>query len=246
MLFRDVADGIHRLEIAHTNLYLVETGTQLLVVDSGLPAAWPHLLLAVHDLGYRPSDVEAVVLTHGHFDHVGTAARAQREWGVPVFVHPADARLAAHPYSYRPADNRFLFAATHPGGLRPLGHMVAAGALSVRGVEGTEPLVERDAVQASPWIIDTPGHTDGHVALFFADRDALIAGDALVTFDPYTGGIGPRIVAPAATADPETALASLDRLVDTEAKVVLPGHGPEWRAGVRSAVSWALRNGVSG
>ena len=90
MLFRDVADGIHRLEVAATNLYLVETGTQLLVVDSGLPAAWPHLLVAIHRLGYRPADVEAIALTHAHFDHVGTARRAREEWGVPVLVHPAD------------------------------------------------------------------------------------------------------------------------------------------------------------
>ncbi|WIB36397.1 hypothetical protein DEJ15_04390 [Curtobacterium sp. MCJR17_043] len=54
MLFRDVAEGIHRLELAHTNTYLVETGDRLLVVDAGLPAVWPHLQLAVHDLGYAP------------------------------------------------------------------------------------------------------------------------------------------------------------------------------------------------
>jgi glyoxylase-like metal-dependent hydrolase (beta-lactamase superfamily II) len=156
-------------------------------------------------------------------------------------VHPGDAPLAARPYSYRPQSNRFAFAATHPGGLRPLGDMLLAGALTVEGVRDTLPLDERDAVQASPWIIETPGHTDGHVALSFADRDAVIVGDALVTFDPYTGGIGPRVVAPAATADMGVALSSLDRLVDTEARFVLPGHGPVWRDGIRSAVRLARR-----
>lgn len=243
MLFRDVADGIHRLEIAHTNLYLVETGSQVLIVDSGLPAAWPALLLALSDLGYGPSDVEGIALTHAHFDHVGTAARAQSEWGVPILVHPADAALAAEPYSYRPEQNRLRYAAGHPGGWGPLGRMVAAGALGVRGVRDTVPLDERDAVQASPWIIETPGHTDGHVALSFADRDAVIVGDAIVTFDPYTGSIGPQIVAGAATADSDLALASLDRLVDTEARFVLPGHGPVWGNGIRSAVSQAKRRG---
>jgi glyoxylase-like metal-dependent hydrolase (beta-lactamase superfamily II) len=241
MLFRDVADGIHRLEVAHTNIYLVETGTKILVVDSGLPAAWPQLVEAIATLGYTPDDVEGIALTHAHFDHVGTAARARREWGVPVLVHPKDAHLAAHPYSYRPQTNRFAFVATHPSGLRPLSDMILAGALMVEGVSDTVPLDERDAVQASPWIIETPGHTDGHVALSFADRDAVLVGDALVTLDPYTGGIGPRLVAPAATADMSVALSSLDRLVDTEARYVLPGHGPAWRDGIWSAVRSARR-----
>ncbi|ROP65188.1 MULTISPECIES: MBL fold metallo-hydrolase [unclassified Curtobacterium] len=241
MLYRDVAEGIHRLEIAHTNQYLVETGDRLLVVDAGLPAAWPHLLLAVHDLGYTPSRVEGILLTHGHFDHVGTAARAHREWGTPVFVHPGDTALAAHPYSYRPQTNRLGFVLGHPGGLLPLGQMLLAGAANVDGIEDTEPLESRADVPGSPWIIETPGHTDGHVALHFADRDAVIVGDALVTFDPYTGGIGPRVVAPAATADMDTAVASLSRLEDTEARHVLPGHGPQWSTGVRAAVAQARR-----
>lgn len=241
MLFRDVAEGIHRLEIAHTNTYLVETGDRLLVVDAGLPAAWPHLLLAVRDLGYSPSRVEGLLLTHGHFDHVGTAARMRREWGTPVYVHPGDAPLAASPYSYRPESNRLGFVATHPGGLLPLGRMLLAGAATVPGVADTLPLESRAEVPGSPWIIETPGHTDGHVALHFAGRDAVIVGDALVTFDPYTGGIGPRIVAPAATADVDTAVASLDLLVDTEVQHVLPGHGPAWSGGVRAAVAQARR-----
>ncbi|WP_027464922.1 MBL fold metallo-hydrolase [Curtobacterium sp. UNCCL17] len=241
MLFRDAAEGIHRLEIAHTNTYLVETGDRLLVVDAGLPAAWPHLQLAVHDLGYTPDQVEGLLLTHGHFDHVGTATRMHRDWGTPVFVHPGDRHLAAHPYSYRPQTNRFGFVALHPGGLRPLGRMLLAGAVTVDGIADTEPMESRADVPGNPWIIETPGHTDGHVALHFADRDAVIAGDALVTFDPYTGGIGPRIVAPAATSDVDTAVASLDRLADTEAKHVLPGHGPGWSLGVRRAVAQARR-----
>jgi glyoxylase-like metal-dependent hydrolase (beta-lactamase superfamily II) len=241
MLHRDVAEGIHRLEIAHTNQYLVETGDQLIVIDAGLPASWPHLLLAVHDLGYTPDQVEGILLTHGHFDHVGTAARAHREWGTPVFVHPGDRDLAAHPYSYQPQTNRFGFVLAHPGGLAPLGRMLLAGAATVDGIEDTVPLESRAEVPGSPWIIETPGHTDGHVALHFADRDAVVVGDALVTFDPYTGGIGPRVVAPAATSDMETAVASLGRLEETEARHVLPGHGPTWSWGVRGAVAQARR-----
>ena len=78
VLERDAADGIHRIEDAHTNWYLVEEGSRLTVVDTGLPASWRSLLRALSELGRSLRDIEAVVLTHGHFDHMGFAQRARR------------------------------------------------------------------------------------------------------------------------------------------------------------------------
>jgi glyoxylase-like metal-dependent hydrolase (beta-lactamase superfamily II) len=91
----------------------------------------------------------------------------------------------------------------------------------------------------------SPGHTLGHCALHLADRNVLFAGDAFVTLDPYTAKQGPRIVAGAATADSERALASLDALAATEAATVLTGHGPIWRKGVEAAVDLARGRGSS-
>jgi glyoxylase-like metal-dependent hydrolase (beta-lactamase superfamily II) len=91
----------------------------------------------------------------------------------------------------------------------------------------------------------TPGHTLGHCAFHFPDRDAVIAGDAIVTLDPYTGSRGPQIVSRAATADSERALDSLDALAELDAQVVMTGHGPVWRQGIATAVEQARRAGVS-
>ena len=55
-------------------------------------------------------------------------------------------------------------------------------------------------VPGSPRVVATPGHTLGHCSLHLPDRDAIIAGDAVVTLDPYTGARGPRLVARAAVA----------------------------------------------
>jgi len=73
----------------------------------------------------------------------------------------------------------------------------------------------------------------------------VIAGDAVVTLNPYTGGRGPQIVAGAATADSARALASLDTLAATQARLVLPGHRPVWRDGVEAAVERAEAAGPS-
>ena len=241
LLERDVAPGVHRLEVADTNLYLVEHGTRVLIVDAGLPAAWPHLLQALFELGHGRDDVDGVFLTHAHFDHVGCARQVRRRWGLPVWVHEADARLAARPYSYRHERPRWRYPVEHLAALPALGRMALAGALGVRGVRDAEPIGAGTPLPEGAVIVPTPGHTDGHVALHLPDRDAVIVGDALVTLDPYTGGRGPQIVAGAATADSDVALASLDALASTGARVVLPGHGAPWRDGVGRAVELARR-----
>ena len=88
-----------------------------------------------------------------------------------------------------------------------------------------------------------PGHTLGHCALYYEDRDALIAGDAIVMLDPYTARRGPRLVARAAVADVERNLRTLDALVATGAKTVLTGHGEKWTGGIEGAVAQARSNG---
>lgn len=103
-----MAEGIHRLAYANVNSYLIEDDTGILLIDAGLPIMWPVLLEAVESINRRPDDIRGLILTHGHFDHVGFARRAQKELGIPVLVHPKDSYLAAHPYSYLSRSNRAL------------------------------------------------------------------------------------------------------------------------------------------
>ncbi|GAA2175402.1 MBL fold metallo-hydrolase [Agrococcus versicolor] len=244
MLHRDQAPGVHRLTVAHTNMYLVETDDGILLVDAGLPGFWQPLQRALAAIGRHPEDVEGVVLTHGHFDHVGLARRIRTRWGVPVWVSAGDASLAAHPYSYRPERARLLYPLRHPRGLPALAAMAGAGALGVRGVRDARVMEAGERLPGDPTIVPTPGHTAGHVSLLLPDRDALIVGDALVTLDPYTGATGPQIVAQAATADSSQALRSLDALAATDASVVLTGHGDPWRDGIGAAVEAARAVGA--
>jgi glyoxylase-like metal-dependent hydrolase (beta-lactamase superfamily II) len=100
-------------------------------------------------------------------------------------------------------------------------------------------------VPGSPRVLLTPGHTLGHVAFHFPDRDAVIAGDAFVTLDPYTAKPGPKLVARAAVADSERNLASLDAIAQTGASTVLTGHGEPWRGGAAEGVRRAREAGTS-
>lgn len=233
---REVADGVFMITRAVTNSYLVDTDDGLVLVDAGLPRSWPYLVAALAAFRSTPDDLVSVVLTHGHFDHVGTLERLQRDHHVPIHVHEADAPLVLHPYRYDREASRVLYPVRHPGGIPVLARMARAGALSVHGVEALGDVIPGVPVLGGLVPIATPGHTYGHVAFHAPDRDVLFTGDAVVTFDPYTGRPGPQIVARAATADSTAALAVLSELTGTGAGTVLPGHGDPWVNGIEEAV----------
>jgi glyoxylase-like metal-dependent hydrolase (beta-lactamase superfamily II) len=235
-----VAEGVVRIHRAGLNCYLI-TGDGLTLIDTGLPGMWSQLLEALATVGATPEDLDAVVLTHGHFDHVGMSDRLHREHGRRSRIHRADVPIARHPYRYDHQLARWPYPFKHPGGVPILLGMTAAGALTVKGTDAqgdVQPGVAMD-VPGGPIPVASPGHTHGHCGFFLPDRGILFSGDALVTLDPYTGRRGPRMVARAATADVESNILSLDRLADTGARVVLPGHGEPYPAGIRGAVQQA-------
>jgi glyoxylase-like metal-dependent hydrolase (beta-lactamase superfamily II) len=246
MLQESVAPGVHRVTDAFTNWYLVEEDSRVTVVDAGVPSSWDSLQDALSRIGRSRDDVEAVVLTHAHFDHVGFAERARTELGVPVYVHENDVPVTKHPWRYDHERRRAFYFATKPRALPIVATFLRHRAFwptpikeVTRYENGTLP------VPGSPRVVFTPGHTLGHCALHLPERDALIAGDALVTLDPYTARTGPRLVARAATVDSERNLASLEALADTGARAVLMGHGEPWFDGVEAAVARAREEGAA-
>ena len=246
MLQPNVVEGVHRVEDAYTNWYLVEEDGRLTIVDTGVPTSWGSLQEALARLGRDRADVEAVVLTHGHFDHLGFAERARSELGVPVYVHENDVPLTRHPWRYDHERLRSPYFATQ---IRAVPIVVALVRNRAWWAPAVKEVVRYESailpVPGSPRIVFTPGHTLGHCALHLPERDAVIAGDALVTLDPYTAKVGPRIVARAATADSERNLRSLDALAETGARTVLVGHGEPWTQGAEAAVARARQAGVS-
>jgi glyoxylase-like metal-dependent hydrolase (beta-lactamase superfamily II) len=243
----DVVPGVHRIEDAHTNWYLVEDEGRLTVVDTGVPRSWSSLQAAVRQIGRSLDDIAAVVLTHAHFDHIGSAERIRSTLHVPVHVHVDDVPLTRHPMQYARERSPLYYVATRPKALPVVAGFVAARAFFPRPISAVETFGDEGTlpVPGSPRIVATPGHTIGHVSFHLPDRDVLIAGDAVVTFNPYTGGHGPQIVARSANADSPRALASLDAVAATGAGVVLTGHGPVWRDGAEAIAEQARRAGIS-
>lgn len=229
-----LAPRIHRIGAdSVVNAYLLEEGGEVTIIDAGVPGYYSDIPRELAAMGRDLQDVRAIVLTHGHTDHIGFAERFRRERRVPAWVHEADAALARGEV---PNPARGM----GPVRLAPLIGFLWFGLL--RGAARTPKLTEVSTfgdgatldVPGSPRVVLAPGHTPGMAALHVADLDALFVGDALATYAVTTGRRGPQL-APF-TADETTALASLARLQATGAGLVLPGHGEAWTDGIEAAV----------
>lgn len=206
-------------------------------LDTGVPTSWDSLHAGLRQLGRTTDDIEAVVLTHGHFDHVGFAEKARATLGVPVQAPQGDVPLTRHPMKFDHERPRALYFATQVKALPIVVALTRSRAWFAPPVQ--EVLAYADdagalPVPGSPVVVPTPGHTYGHCALHLPERDTVIAGDAVVMLDPYTARKGPCIVAKAATAASVQNLATLDALAATGARHVLTGHGEVWHEGAEA------------
>ncbi|MFB9860929.1 MBL fold metallo-hydrolase [Salinicoccus siamensis] len=173
----EVLPDLFTYTIQIVNIHLVgdpKTG-DFVLVDAGMPNAHEKIISAVEDRfgeGRRP---QAIILTHGHFDHVGAIIELVKYWDVPVYAHKLEMPFLTGKEPYPKPD------ATVEGG------MVAKTSpiFPVDPIDlgdNVEPLPEDGSVPHMPefkWL-HSPGHTPGHVALFRERDRTLIAGDAFV------------------------------------------------------------------
>jgi glyoxylase-like metal-dependent hydrolase (beta-lactamase superfamily II) len=167
MLERDVAPGIHRIEDSYTNWYLVEDDGRITIVDAGVPTSWSSLVGAMRELGRSPDEIDALVLTHAHFDHIGFAERARERLGIAVHVHENDVPLTRKPRLYGRERSPLHYVATKPKALPIVMSFLARGAFWPTPVEQVDRFGDDGElpVAGSPHVVFTPGHTLGHCAL---------------------------------------------------------------------------------
>ena len=157
---------------------------------SGSKAAIERVAAARFGPGARPS---AIILTHGHFDHVGALEALAADWDAPVYAHPLEHGYLDGTLSYPPAHPSIqdgLMSLLSP--LYPRGPIDLGSRLRPLPADGTVP-----AMPGWRWI-HTPGHTPGHVSLWHEDSRTLIAGDAVITTAQEFGLRG----RPAGSGDP--------------------------------------------
>jgi glyoxylase-like metal-dependent hydrolase (beta-lactamase superfamily II) len=172
----EAADGVLRIRTLMVNVYIVRTGSSWVLVDAGLGGYARTITAAAEQFvgGGRPP--EAIVLTHGHFDHVGSLEPLLEQWPVPVFAHRLERPYLDGESAYPPPDPL-----VGGGSMALLSRLYPRGPVDVS--DRLNVLPEDGSVPPMPgWrYIFTPGHTAGHVSLFREQDATLIAGDAVVT-----------------------------------------------------------------
>jgi glyoxylase-like metal-dependent hydrolase (beta-lactamase superfamily II) len=224
------APGVVRVAVLFVNAYLIDVTPDVpangwVLVDTGLPGLGGKEVrrAAAHRYGDRPP--HAIVLTHGHFDHAGSARALSGAWGSPVYAHSLELPYLTGRSSYPPADPTVggafaMMSRTFPNGGTDLGDRVQF-------------LPDHGEIPELPgWLaIHTPGHTAGHISLWRDADRTLLAGDAFATMNQESWRRSARMPVelrppPAPlTTDWHAARQSVHRLSALRPRTIVAGHG---------------------
>ncbi len=220
-----IAPGLIGLRIAFVNVFgVTNPGGTWTLIDAALPMSAGHIKSwAEKNFQSAPN---AIVLTHGHFDHVSAAKELAEEWNVPIYAHPLEFPYLMGEKEY-PAPNWKA-----GGGVMPLmSPTFPKGPVDLR--KHLAPIPEGKFDVLDGWtVLHTPGHTPGHVSFFREQDRTLLVGDAFCTTKPesffeaalaqHTELHGPPAYF---TSDWAAAKESVRKLAGLNPNVAAPGHG---------------------
>jgi glyoxylase-like metal-dependent hydrolase (beta-lactamase superfamily II) len=226
--YYQVAPGVWSMKIVFVNIFMIATGNgnDWVLVDAGLKGFADNIQAMAAELFGANNPPEAIILTHGHFDHVGSLKKLLKTWDVPVYAHPLELPYLTGNSAYPPPDP------TVGGGLMSALSVIYPKKPINLGINARV-LPENGRLPFLPnWtFIFTPGHAPGHISLWREHDKLLIAGDAFVTtkqesaFSVATQKLELSGPPKYFTSDWIAAAASVKKLRDLNPAIAATGHG---------------------
>ncbi len=213
-------------------VYIFRLKEGFLMVDAGLNTdeSFNALLKGLSDIGYRIEDIKKLIISHYHLDHCGLASRLQKMVSVPVYLHEADKRILdffkKHVEHYPERVWEFFHSYGVPEDTMDFItkelHVYKA---LILGPTDTLPLQDGDTFEIEDGYIQaiyTPGHTPGHMSVFYPEKKIFFGADFILKDEWPHGGIYPAIQDYNPIKD---YLGSLKRVRQIEPEVIMPSHG---------------------
>ncbi len=223
---QELVPGVAYLPLTIENVYFVgEPGQPWALVDAGTPGMTAKILAAAVKRYGENARPEAILLTHGHTDHAGSAAALAEAWNVPIYAHPLEFPYLTGKSKYPPKDP------TVGGAMALLSRVFPMNVTDLTGL--LQPLPDGGVVPGLPgwqWHF-TPGHAPGHVSYFNPKKSVLLVGDAFATVNLNSfaamASKKPEISLPAPpfTCDWEAAHKSVVLLANLNPAALGAGHG---------------------
>lgn len=229
-----IVPGVYLLDglrMAHVYLLTSDDGTTL--IDTGMPGETGRIAAQIEEGGYALSDLRAIVLTHCHADHTGSAAKLARRSGAQVLAHQAEVPYVEQTESLPAASS-----------VRRIFNWLSDRAFRAEPCPVDRPLQDGDVVGALGGlrVIHAPGHTPGSIALYQPERRILFTGDVLFNAHPLRGKAGLQFPPCVFSLDQEQAEASARKLASLKLEVICFGHGEPILEGaqekLRAALGW--------
>ncbi|MDG9717942.1 MBL fold metallo-hydrolase [Streptomyces sp. DH24] len=234
---RHVADGICLVHGSDTNWVVLTDGDAVTLIDTGYPRDRKLLLDSLAAVGGSPEAVTAVLVTHAHNDHLGSAEYLAARYGTPVLLHEAEVPHARREFLHQVSVGQVLRNSWRPGVLPWALRALRSGGTAHVPVTAPRPFPSAGPLDlpGRPVPVHTPGHTGGHCAFHLPEAGVVVSGDALVSGHPTSRTAGPQLLPGMFHHERGRATASLDVLAALDADLLLPGHGPALRGPVREA-----------
>jgi glyoxylase-like metal-dependent hydrolase (beta-lactamase superfamily II) len=210
----EIIDGVYGVDFDGMVWgYIYRKGTRLTLIDCGVAGRVELLTAKLHEIGARLSDIDQLILTHGHEDHAGTASELQRMTGITTLCHKLDAPFvrgeARMPPPVMTENERRL----HD---QIAGNMPPAPPARVDRELNAGDIID---IGDPAVVVHAPGHTPGSIAIWVESRRLLFTGDAAASLGRPIVGVF--------NIDPAQARESFKRLADVDCETACFGHGPQ-------------------
>ncbi|MER5432531.1 MBL fold metallo-hydrolase [Streptomyces sp. NPDC002588] len=239
---RQVGDGTYLVHGSNTNWVILTEGDAVTLIDTGYPGDRQQVLDSLAAVGSSPQAVAAVLITHAHNDHLGSAEHLRSTYGTPVYLHEAEVPHARREFLQQVTVGKILKNIWRPGVLPWMLHVLRSDGAAQYPVSTPEafPVAAGPLdLPGRPVPVHTPGHTDGHTVFHLPQTGMVVSGDALVSGHPTSRLQGPQLLPDMFHHERSRAVASLELIEALDADVLLPGHGPVHQGSVKAAAQQA-------